>query len=97
MVSHQSKPKISLCKSINEKCKDCIYDPLSGLGTWREQVAQCTVLDRPLWLIRPGPRSGEYQRPSIDEEVRRYVNSANPLAGNGKDKRVAYTICSCTR
>ena len=45
--------KVSLRAAINAKCKDCIYDPLSGLGTWRQQVEGCTCLDCPLWPIRP--------------------------------------------
>ena len=43
----------SLRKAINEKCKDCIYDPLSGLGTWRQQVECCTSHDCPLYPVRP--------------------------------------------
>ncbi len=44
---------MSLRKAINEKCKDCIYDPLSGLGNWRQQVAGCTSEDCSLWPVRP--------------------------------------------
>jgi hypothetical protein len=29
----------SLRAAIDAKCKDCIWDPASGLGTWRAQVA----------------------------------------------------------
>lgn len=47
---------ISLRKSIDAKCKQCIYDPQSGLGTWREQVAQCTVTLCPLWPNACPPR-----------------------------------------
>ena len=50
-------------KAINAKCKDCIYDPKSGLGTWRQQVAGCTCTDCPLYPYRPLPdrrdRTGE--------------------------------------
>jgi hypothetical protein len=52
---------ISLRRSIDAKCKQCVYDPLCGGGTWREQVAQCTVLACPLWPIRTGPKSGPYK------------------------------------
>jgi hypothetical protein len=45
--------KVGLRAAINAKCKDCIYDPLSGLGTWRQQVEGCTCLSCPLWPIRP--------------------------------------------
>ena len=43
----------TLRQAINAKCKDCIYDPLSGLGSWRQQVGGCTSTDCPLWPIRP--------------------------------------------
>jgi hypothetical protein len=44
---------MSLRKAINAKCKDCIYDPLSGLGHWRQQVEACTAKSCPLWPVRP--------------------------------------------
>lgn len=47
------KRRMGLRASINAKCKDCIYDPKSGLGTWRQQVEACSCLDCPLWLVRP--------------------------------------------
>ena len=43
----------SLRGAINAKCRDCIYDPKSGMGTWRQQVAACTVYACPLWQVRP--------------------------------------------
>ena len=43
---------MSLRKAINEKCKDCIYDPLCP-GTWRKQVEECTSPDCALWPHRP--------------------------------------------
>lgn len=43
---------MSLRKAINEKCKDCIYDP-SGVGNWRQQSSACTDKACPLWLYRP--------------------------------------------
>jgi hypothetical protein len=55
----------SLRSAINEKCKDCIYDPRSGLGTWREQVARCSVYLCPLWEIRPLPTSGPMAAPPV--------------------------------
>lgn len=42
----------SLKKCIEDKCKDCTYDPLAG-GTWREQVEQCRVKSCPLYAVRP--------------------------------------------
>jgi hypothetical protein len=51
------KQRVSLRRSIDEKCKSCIYDPLSRLGTWREQVAGCTVTRCALYQVRPLPRT----------------------------------------
>jgi hypothetical protein len=44
---------MSMRKAINEKCKDCIYDPKSGGGTWRQQVEACTITTCSLWPMRP--------------------------------------------
>lgn len=44
---------MSLRAAINAKCKWCIYDPLSGLGNWRQQVTGCTAKTCPLWPVRP--------------------------------------------
>lgn len=48
----------SLRTAINEKCKDCIYDPQSGLGHWRQQVEGCTVKACPLFEVRPRSKGG---------------------------------------
>ena len=45
--------KLTRQQAINEKCKDCIYDPKSGLGTWRQQVEGCTMTDCALFAFRP--------------------------------------------
>jgi hypothetical protein len=47
---------MSLRIVINEKCKDCIYDPASS-GTWRQQVALCRVKSCALYDVRPKPTS----------------------------------------
>jgi hypothetical protein len=47
---------MSLRRMINEKCKDCIYDPASS-GTWRQQVALCSVKSCTLYDVRPKPTS----------------------------------------
>ncbi|GGG04001.1 MULTISPECIES: hypothetical protein [Cysteiniphilum] len=45
---------LSLRKAINDKCKDCIYDPLdNGAGTWRQQVEACKCKNCPIWKVRP--------------------------------------------
>jgi len=41
--------------AINLKCKQCIYDPKGGTGTWRQQVAECTARNCPLFPYRPLP------------------------------------------
>ena len=54
----------SLRAAINGMCKQCIYDPISGEGNWRQQVGACTSLDCALYAVRPvskpkGATSGE--------------------------------------
>lgn len=44
---------MSLRAAINGKCRECIYDPLSGMGTWRQQVSACRVYGCALWQVRP--------------------------------------------
>ena len=43
----------SLRSAIDAKCKDCIYDPGGGNGTWREQVEACASANCPLHSVRP--------------------------------------------
>ena len=47
---------MSLRTAINEKCRECTYDP-ADRGTWRQQVGACTVSSCPLHLVRPMPAS----------------------------------------
>ena len=49
--------KPSMRRAINAKCRECIYDPIGGTGTWRAQVEACTVRDCPLYPLRPVSRS----------------------------------------
>ena len=44
---------MSMRKAIDAKCKDCIHDSQSGLGTWRQQTEACTMVDCSLWPYRP--------------------------------------------
>jgi hypothetical protein len=39
-------------QAINEKCRDCIYDP-QVKGTWRAQVEACTMTECSLHPFRP--------------------------------------------
>jgi hypothetical protein len=48
-----SKPRPSLRASIDAMCKSCIYDPVAGKGTWRQQVEACTAPHCPLFAVRP--------------------------------------------
>lgn len=50
---------MSLRKAIDAKCKDCIYDPLSGLGTWKQQVQGCTSKDCGLWPVHAKSDAGK--------------------------------------
>ena len=47
---------MSLRKRVDEKCKDCIYDPTAP-GTWRQQVFLCSAISCPLWRVRAKPSS----------------------------------------
>ena len=44
---------MSLRAAINAMCKACIYDPIGGRGTWRQQVEACTAPRCPLYAVRP--------------------------------------------
>jgi len=44
---------MSLRQAINNKCRECIYCPLTGAGSWRQQVENCTSVSRPLFSVRP--------------------------------------------
>ena len=43
-------------QAINEKCKECIFDP-EVEGTWRMQVEACELTDCALYPYRPVSRS----------------------------------------
>jgi hypothetical protein len=45
--------KPSLRRAVNAKCRECIYDPIGGSGSWRQQVEACTVNNCPLYPVRP--------------------------------------------
>ena len=42
----------SLRQSVNDACKQCVYDPCAA-GTWKQQVTLCSVVTCPLWEVRP--------------------------------------------
>jgi hypothetical protein len=49
----QNITKPSLRSAINAKCRECIYCPLTGTGSWRLQVKNCTSISCPLYSVRP--------------------------------------------
>lgn len=49
----------SMRAAINAKCKECIYDAISGNGTWRQQVEACTSRTCPLYELRPKSASAD--------------------------------------
>jgi len=44
---------MSLRRAINRKCRERIYCPLTGTGSWRRQVEHCTSISCPLFSVRP--------------------------------------------
>jgi hypothetical protein len=55
-VQEGTKAKVrrpSMRRAINEMCRTCIYDSVAGTGTWRQQVEACTVVECPLYPLRP--------------------------------------------
>ena len=49
--------KAGLRGKINAKCIECVYDPLGGDGSWRQQVQNCLGTDCPLYPVRPLSRA----------------------------------------
>lgn len=49
--THKSSRKLA----IEQHCKACIYDPVGGTGSWRQQAANCTSKNCALWPFRPTP------------------------------------------
>ena len=48
---------MSYKSAVVAKCKECIYDPVAGAGTWRQQVEACTSYACPLFDYRPKSKS----------------------------------------
>ena len=57
--------RISLRQSVNDACKQCVYDPFAA-GTWKQQVTLCSFFSCPLWKVRPRTAS------TIPEKVLRF-------------------------
>ena len=52
---------MSLRNAINQKCKDCIYDP-EVEGGWIQQISLCELTECSLWEYRPHPRTAPLSR-----------------------------------
>jgi hypothetical protein len=59
----------SMRRAINEKCKDCIFDPAEP-GNWRQQVTGCTSEDCALFPLRPMSESGAKSGRQSPEKVK---------------------------
>jgi hypothetical protein len=83
--------------AISAKCRQCSYD-CHAPGTWREQIAQCSVIACPIWPFRPAPSGGPFANPprdpeNVSREWRRLpVGSAFSALGraNGTDPPCGY-------
>ncbi len=77
--NHSSKRKAySLREAINAKCRECIHDDAAP-GTWREQVAQCSMPRCGLWPMRPAPSGGPFADPPRDPATVTRQWLANPV------------------
>ena len=72
----------SLRAAVNGFCRDCIYDPIGGDGSWRQQVGACTSVRCPLYLVRPLPRvtNGSEKAP-FSGVAARSQGAASPTTG----------------
>ncbi len=61
---------MSLRKAINDKCRECIYDPMAE-GNWRQQISACTSPKCPLYAHRPISKGYAASRAdSVDSEAK---------------------------
>jgi hypothetical protein len=72
--TQHSPVKPSLRAAIDRNCRECCFDPKSGLGTWRQQVEACPVTRCALWPVRPRAdkrdrRAGETAAPRPTPEA----------------------------
>lgn len=47
------KAKRGYAGKVAAKCIECIYDPNSGNGSWRQQTHACAIATCALWDVRP--------------------------------------------
>lgn len=67
--------KPSLRRAINAKCRECIYDPRGGGGTWKQQVEACTATGCPLYPVRP---LSDGEKPVFADSDKRSAPSSTP-------------------
>ncbi len=67
---------MSLRRAINNKCRECIYCPLTGTGSWRLQVENCTSISCPLYSVRTKPTRYMAQRINALETLELGHNAA---------------------
>ena len=70
--------RLSLRSAIDAMCKSCIYDPGSGNGGWREQVAGCSSSNCPLHCVRPLPIKATKPAAERENNAARVVGGADP-------------------
>ena len=68
----------SLRSAIDAMCKSCIYDPRSGNGAWREQVAGCSSSRCPLHSVRPLPVTASKRAVERQNVAALVIGAANP-------------------
>jgi hypothetical protein len=76
-------------QAINEKCKECIYDP-EVEGTWRMQAEACELIDCALWEYRPKSRS---KRPNLVDSASvqpHYEGNQGQVIAEGLQERDQY-------
>jgi len=70
-------------EAINAMCKQCIYDPMAGLGTWRQQTDACPSTGCPLWAYRPRTSAGREPTGRPQPEWLRRAATAPRARGSG--------------
>jgi hypothetical protein len=72
----------SLRAAVNGFCRECIYDPTGGDGSWRQQVGACTSVRCPLYLVRPLPRvTNRSDKAPFSSVAARSQGEASPTTG----------------
>lgn len=67
----------SFRERINNKCKECIYDP-QAMGTWRKQVENCSSPNCQLYAVRPVPLT-QNQAKLGEKPSKECLNVANSI------------------